>query len=284
MDLVVADQRMPKMDGTDLLRQARELQPNAVRVLMTGYGDVETLTNAINAAQVFQVVTKPVDFKILDMVIQRGLEAHEALLREKAMFDAFVYASVQAIEQRNPSTAGHSYRVATMTTRLAAGVDKVADGPLAPVRFTREELEQLKYASLLHDFGKIGVPEAILTKSHKLPPERSLLLRQRIAHDLEKGRSTSRARRRRSELISMLNDPTISASAHQAELERALGHQAPRGGGAGVPADRAGLPLRRGAIVDPVARARRRSASSSRSRGRGGSAASRRSPARTTRR
>src|SRR5262245_5481283 len=59
--LVMADQRMPKVDGLDLLMAARRLQPKAMRILITGYMDVETLTSAINAAQVFQVVTKPID-------------------------------------------------------------------------------------------------------------------------------------------------------------------------------------------------------------------------------
>ena len=108
--LVMCDQRMPKVDGVDLLLQAKKLQPNAMRILIiTGYMDVETLTSAINAAQVFQVITKPIDFKVLDMTVQRALEAHEASEREHELFDAFVYASVTAMEQRDPTTAGHSF-------------------------------------------------------------------------------------------------------------------------------------------------------------------------------
>src|SRR5262244_733054 len=144
----------------------------AMRVLITGQGDVETLTAAINAAQVFQVITKPIDFKVMEMVVQRALEAFEAAAREHELFDAFVYASVSAMEQRDPSTAGHSFRVAMMTTGLAMAVDRVSAGPLADVRFGRDDVAQIKYASLLHDFGKIGVPEEVLVKARKLPPMR----------------------------------------------------------------------------------------------------------------
>jgi response regulator RpfG family c-di-GMP phosphodiesterase len=218
VNLVIADQRMPKHDGIDLLMHARELQPKAMRILITGYMDVETLTSAINAAQVYHVITKPLDFKVLDMTVQRALEAHEAMEREHELFDAFVYASVTAMEQRDPTTAGHSFRVALMTTGLAMAIDKISSGPLGELRFSREEIEQIKYASLLHDFGKIGVPEDVLLKAKKLPPTRGLLVEQRIRHGFAGVRGA-----RLAELLALLNEPGISASAHAAELAELRG-------------------------------------------------------------
>ena len=218
IDLILADQRMPKITGTDLLHTARELQPEAMRVLITGNGDVETLTAAINAAQVFQVITKPIDFKVMEMVVQRALEAHEAATREHELFDAFVYASVSAMEQRDPSTAGHSFRVAMMTTGLAMAVDRVSMGPLTDIRFGRDDVAQIRYASLLHDFGKIGVPEEVLVKARKLPPIRARLLEQRIRHATAQNRLTEGEADRLAELLRLLDDPTISSSAHQAEI------------------------------------------------------------------
>jgi len=216
--LVIADQRMPKLDGTDLLMHARKIQPKAMRILITGYVDVETLTTAINAAQVYHVITKPIDFKVLDMTVQRALEAHEASEREHELFDAFVYASVTAMEQRDPTTAGHSFRVALMTTGLAMAVDKIGDGPLADVHFSREDVEQIKYASLLHDFGKIGVPEDVLLKARKLPPIRSVEIEHRIRHGLLAGRWDEVGARRLTELIRHLDDPGVRASSYAAEI------------------------------------------------------------------
>jgi response regulator RpfG family c-di-GMP phosphodiesterase len=217
--LIVCDQRMPKIDGVELLMQARRLQPKAMRILITGSMDVETLTSAINAAQVFQVITKPIDFKVLDMTVQRALEAHEASEREHELFDAFVYASVTAMEQRDPTTAGHSFRVALMTTGLAMAVDRLPHGPFADVHFTREEVEQIKYASLLHDFGKIGVPEDILLKPKKLPQERALLLEQRIRHAVVEGSLDAVSAARLAETVARLNEPSTPASQHGADLE-----------------------------------------------------------------
>src|SRR5439155_1442707 len=82
----------------------------------------------------------------------------------------FGQAAVRAIEQRDPTTFGHSGRVANMTVSLAAVVDKAGDGPYSGLTFTREQLREIRYAGLLHDFGKVGVREQVLVKAKKLYP------------------------------------------------------------------------------------------------------------------
>jgi HD-GYP domain-containing protein (c-di-GMP phosphodiesterase class II) len=86
------------------------------------------------------------------------------------LFESFIRASVQAIEARDPTTRGHSERVAVMTRALAECVDRIDTGPLAPYRFTRTQIQEIYYAGLLHDFGKIGVREHVLVKAKKLYP------------------------------------------------------------------------------------------------------------------
>jgi HD-GYP domain-containing protein (c-di-GMP phosphodiesterase class II) len=88
----------------------------------------------------------------------------------QALFDGFVQASVTAIEQRDPSTAGHSGRVEGMTTALARVINEIATGKFMDVNFTEDQLKELRYACLLHDFGKVGVREHILVKAKKLVP------------------------------------------------------------------------------------------------------------------
>jgi HD-GYP domain-containing protein (c-di-GMP phosphodiesterase class II) len=97
------------------------------------------------------------------------------------LFEGFVKASVLAIEQRDPTTFGHSGRVAGMTVSLATVVDRASDGPYRGVRFTREQLRELRYAGLLHDFGKVGVREQVLIKAKKLYGPSLDLIRQRYA-------------------------------------------------------------------------------------------------------
>ena len=86
------------------------------------------------------------------------------------LFDGFVNAAVKAIEQRDPTTSGHSHRVCEMTVALAEAVDREPSGPYAQVRFSREQMRELRYAALLHDFGKVGVREEVLIKAKKLYP------------------------------------------------------------------------------------------------------------------
>lgn len=86
------------------------------------------------------------------------------------LFDGFVKAAVKAIEQRDPTTSGHSQRVCAMTLALAEAVDREPGGPYGDLRFTREQMRELRYAALLHDFGKVGVREEVLVKAKKLYP------------------------------------------------------------------------------------------------------------------
>ena len=96
------------------------------------------------------------------------------------LFEGFVLAAVHAIEQRDPTTYGHSGRVAGMTVSLAEIVDH-ADGPYRGIRFSREQVKEIRYAALLHDFGKVGVREQVLIKAKKLYPSDLGLVRHRHA-------------------------------------------------------------------------------------------------------
>ena len=96
------------------------------------------------------------------------------------LFEGFVRASVIAIEARDPTTSGHSFRVANLTVALAEAVQRVETGPYANLRFTREEMREIRYASLLHDFGKVGVREEVLVKAKKLYPAQLELVKQRF--------------------------------------------------------------------------------------------------------
>jgi HD-GYP domain-containing protein (c-di-GMP phosphodiesterase class II) len=97
------------------------------------------------------------------------------------LFEGFVLAAVHAIEQRDPTTYGHSGRVAGMTVGLAEVVDRAGDGPYRGIKFSREQLKEIRYAALLHDFGKVGVREQVLVKAKKLYPSDLGLVRHRHA-------------------------------------------------------------------------------------------------------
>lgn len=113
----------------------------------------------------------------LGVLIERGMtEEHE----KERMFDTLVTAAASAIEVRDPSTSGHSRRVTALTVGLARAVSESNVGDLKKVRFSAAQLRELRYATMLHDFGKIGVRENILTKSHKLEPLHFRVVKNRL--------------------------------------------------------------------------------------------------------
>jgi HD-GYP domain-containing protein (c-di-GMP phosphodiesterase class II) len=113
----------------------------------------------------------------------------------EALFEGFVSAAVTAIEQRDPTTSGHSLRVAAYTQRLAEVVNATTAGPYANVFFDAGQLKEIRYAALLHDFGKVGVREEVLVKAKKLYPLQLELLRQRFDY-IRKETEASTVRRK----------------------------------------------------------------------------------------
>ena len=98
------------------------------------------------------------------------------------LFEGFVKASVTAIESRDPTTFGHSERVAKLTVGLAEAVDRSDTGPYRDIHFTRQDIREIRYASILHDFGKVGVREEVLVKAKKLYPSQMDLIKKRFQY------------------------------------------------------------------------------------------------------
>ncbi len=128
----------------------------------------------------------PFDVRASDLLgmvaAQAGVSLENTFLYEeiRRLFEGFVKASVEAIESRDPTTSGHSRRVADYTLNLARVVDGLSDGPFKYASFTREDLQEIEYASLLHDFGKIGVREKVLVKAKKLEDYELGVIRSRF--------------------------------------------------------------------------------------------------------
>ena len=118
---------------------------------------------------------------------QAAVAIENSLLYEdiERLFEGFVTAAVTAIEQRDPTTSGHSGRVATLTVGLAEAVDRGGTGKYRDVKFTKTQLRELRYAGLLHDFGKVGVREQVLVKQKKLYPYDLDIIRHRFAYLLQ---------------------------------------------------------------------------------------------------
>ncbi|MBI2376221.1 MAG: GAF domain-containing protein [Deltaproteobacteria bacterium] len=130
-------------------------------------------------------------FKADDEELLMALCANAAAAIENAslyeeierLFEGFVKASVTAIEARDPTTSGHSDRVATLCVTLLEVLPR-AGGRFASLVFPKEDVRELRYAALLHDFGKVGVREHVLVKADKLYPHELQLLEQRFEQAL----------------------------------------------------------------------------------------------------
>ena len=198
---------------------------------------------------------------------QAGVALENSMLHAdiERLFEGFIRASVSAIEARDPSTAGHSFRVAEFTDRLARAVDRSDTTEFRERRFSREELREIRYAALLHDFGKVGVREDVLVKAKKLHPHQLDQLKLRFkyarlsiawqAHrglfDLFESRQLApdafRVRRRELELeiaaehqrldgylhtILRANEPTVLHANAPAALQEIMGYSFPGDAGA----------------------------------------------------
>jgi len=164
ISLIISDQRMPKMTGTEFLSKVSEKYPYIVKMLLTGYSDIEAMIDGVNKCQLFQYITKPYDPDEIEMIIDHGIEAYELTLSKntllqdlKELFFTTIKSISSALDAKDTYTHGHSHRVTLFSLILARELN-----------LEESFIEEIETAGLLHDIGKIGVPESILCKAGKL--------------------------------------------------------------------------------------------------------------------
>jgi response regulator RpfG family c-di-GMP phosphodiesterase len=192
VDLIISDMRMPTMNGAQFLAAARALQPDAVRVLLTGYADIGSTIEAINAGEIHRYVSKPWDDREMLLIVRQALERKE-LEKEKARLEALTQRQNEELKALN---AGLEAQVAERTAelrqaheqlktgflnsiKLFANLIELRAGPLAGhsrrvaeharrigqiLKLSAADLQDLFFAALLHDIGKIGLPDSLLAK------------------------------------------------------------------------------------------------------------------------
>ncbi len=136
-----------------------------------------------NALEVTQPYSEWEERIVRSLASQAAISIERNQLQQSIenLFEGFVKASVQIIEARDPTTSGHSERVADLTVRLSEEASSITIGPLRSVYFSDRQIQEVRYAALLHDFGKVGIPEALLGKQKKLYPEQLEVIRHRFA-------------------------------------------------------------------------------------------------------
>lgn len=141
----------------------------------------------LTSNEIVEAEVVPFDKKSIELVNSLASQAAKCIetgilyQNIKTLFDGFVRASAHAIEQRDPTTSGHSERVASMLVGMAELINKATVGKYKDVNFTEEQIKELRYAGLLHDFGKVGVRENVLVKEKKLYPLDLEVIKNRFA-------------------------------------------------------------------------------------------------------
>ena len=167
ISLVVTDQRMPEMVGTEFLKQITKTNPNIVKILLTGQSDTEIMVESINDCQIYQYMLKPFDPVDLEETVRNGINKYDlttnnsTMMKDlKELFYKTIKSIASALDAKDPYTHGHSLRVTLYSLILAKelGLDD-------------NTLEEIETAGLLHDIGKVGIPQNILCKPGKLTDE-----------------------------------------------------------------------------------------------------------------
>lgn len=163
--------------------QNRERETIGVLQLINRKVRPDIVLNQDNTVELTQAYSAWEERIICSLASQAAISIERNDLQESIenLFEGFVRASVQVIEARDPCTSGHSERVASLTVRLSEEVNTVQEGSLSLIQFSQRQLQEIRYAALLHDVGKIGVPEAVLTKQKKLYPGQLDVIRHRFA-------------------------------------------------------------------------------------------------------
>ena len=199
VDLVISDMRMPEMDGAHFLEQVRQRWPDTMRLLLTGYSDINSTVDAINRGEIYRYIAKPWDDSELLLTLREALEQRRLVAENKRLLaltqrqneqlqelneglerkvaqrtveleqvNGFLNLANQQLkrnflvsikmftglmELRGGVMAGHSRRVGELARRLAeeCGLEE-------------RERDELFLAGLLHDIGKIGLSDTVLSR------------------------------------------------------------------------------------------------------------------------
>jgi len=193
--LVISDITMPGMSGLDMIPHIKALSPDTVVVMISGMQTVESAIGALRLGA-FDYLMKPFDLRQVEAVVKRALEHHDLVVAkqryenhleelveqrtvelDKALnslegaYRSTLKALTAALETRDSETHGHSERVVTYSLRLGREYG-----------LSSEEMKALEFGSLLHDIGKIGVPDSILRKPAKLTEEEWVRMREHPMH------------------------------------------------------------------------------------------------------
>jgi CheY-like chemotaxis protein len=159
--LTISDMRMPGMDGAAYLERAAGIDPDMVRMLLTGQADVQAAIRAINQGRIFRFLTKPCDAEALEQAVADALAQHRLITAERELLQKTVYGCIKVLSELlglvNPTAFNRAVRV----SRLVQQVGK---------SLRLEDLWQLDMAVMLAHLGCVGLAPELLEKAYAGKP------------------------------------------------------------------------------------------------------------------
>lgn len=153
--VVVSDFRMPDMSGVDLLKKIRDVAPDTVRIILTGYADVDTAIEAVNEGNVFRFLTKPCPAEALERTLSAGLEQYRLVRAERELLEQTLRGSIRVLTELLSLLQPEAFERSGRVSRLAVLVARIMD---------LSEIWKMETAALLSQIGWVTLPEELLEK------------------------------------------------------------------------------------------------------------------------
>ncbi len=170
---IVSDQRMPGMDGIELLKLVKDIAPDSVRIMLTGYADQETAIEAVNQGQIFRFLTKPCLPHVMLRALRDAVRQYELVTAERELLENTLTGSIQVMVDILSLASPVAFRRASRVSGMTAQV-----GALLKV----QNLWQLSSAAMLAHMGYITLPASVLENYYAArqlsPSEESMMLGQ----------------------------------------------------------------------------------------------------------
>lgn len=194
-DMVISDFMMPKIDGIEVLKAIKKIQPNIIPILLTGYSDKTNAIKSINEVGLYYYLEKPWDNDQLIAIVKNGIEKKQ--LKEQVdknvlvikkrndeisrLYDLLqkdfnseldgmynvIISLANIVEAKDTYTEGHTRRVSSLSKMIASKMS-----------FTDEQLINIELAGIVHDIGKVSTPDHILNKPGRLTNEEFNIIKE----------------------------------------------------------------------------------------------------------
>jgi len=154
--VIVSDMKMPGMSGIEMLSQSKEISPDTIRILLTGFADQQTAIDGVNKGDLFRFLTKPCDVETLNQILRSAVRQYQLIVSEKELLEQTLFGTVRVLSQIltliNPTAQGCASRLKRYVRHITKELQLEEDGWLYEI------------AAMLSQLGCLTIPPEVLIK------------------------------------------------------------------------------------------------------------------------